>query len=321
MHKKLAKQKQTSIDLTNQEFSQMVDLAKGVSADASDDPELFCAQLKEMSTEIPKHIQDILQDFAKYGSETGFLRISCLANSAAILDKPLLERIQGMMVSVLGEMVAYEAESNGRLFQDIVPIQEMAKEQTSLGSSIELEIHTEQAFSNIRPDILTLGCIRGDANAFTHILPVQYITENMTEEEMQLLRAPLWKTGVDMSFKLHGHEFIEGDIRGPLAIIRGEVDDPDLVFDQDLMIGLDENGREMIKRIVDIYYKHRISHSLVPGEIVLIDNHRALHGRSPFFPRYDGNDRFLIRCFAQFDYEKSRYARPGGGRMIAAIYS
>ena len=65
-----------------------------------------------------------------------------------------------------------------------------------------------------------------------------------------------------------------------------------------------------------------ISSNLVkPLEIILIDNNRAVHGRSPFFPKYDGNDRFLVRCFATFDLEKSAYARLDGERTIAAIYS
>jgi L-asparagine oxygenase len=77
----------------------------------------------------------------------------------------------------------------------------------------------------------------------------------------------------------------------------------------------------MFFKIVDIYYKQRIEHNLQPGEIILIDNNRAVHGRSPFFPKFDGNDRFLIRCFSTFDYEKSIYARSESCRVISAIYS
>jgi L-asparagine oxygenase len=85
------------------------------------------------------------------------------------------------------------------------------------------------------------------------------------------------------------------------------------------MFGFNESGERLLKKIVDIYYKERIEHNLTPGEIIFIDNRRAVHGRSPFFPRYDGNDRHLIRCFATLDYEKSEYARIG--RMVLAIYS
>ena len=62
-------------------------------------------------------------------------------------------------------MVSYEAEGNGRLFQDMVPNKELALSQTSLGSKKELELHTEQAFSEMRPDYLSLACLKGDIYA------------------------------------------------------------------------------------------------------------------------------------------------------------
>ena len=110
-------------------------------------------------------------------------------------------------------MIAYEAEWYGKLFQDVVPLRAMEKAQTSLGSNTELEIHTEQAFSKLKPDILSLACLRGDPNAYTHIFPVQTILNNLTTEEKALLREPLWYTGVDLSFKLNNNEFIECKIK------------------------------------------------------------------------------------------------------------
>jgi L-asparagine oxygenase len=242
-------------------------------------------------------------------------------NNSKIGETTLLACIQSMFIHLIGEMIAYEAEGYGRLFQDVVPVKKMENEQTSVGSNTELEIHTEQAFSKLRPDILSLACIRGDNQAQTYILPVQYILEDMDEKEREILKQPLWKTGVDLSFKLNNNEFIEGDIRGPLPIISGNIDDPKLTFDQDLMFGTNEESEKLIQKIIETYYKKRIQHNLQTGEIILIDNMRAVHGRSPFYPKYDGNDRFLIRCFGVYNYEYSSYARKDGGRMVSAIYS
>jgi hypothetical protein len=146
----------------------------------------------------------------------------------------------------------------------------------------------------------------------------------LEDKYLKLLHQPLWKTGVDLSFKLNKYEFINGDMRGPISIINYEnledkYNNPKLVFDQDLMKGTTEEANEIIENIIDIYYKCRIEHNLLPGEIILIDNNRAVHGRSNFTPNYDNYDRFLIRCFATFDYEKSNYARKE--RIIQAIYS
>lgn len=304
------------------------------------DSDLFCEKAKQLSEQIPIRIQKILNDFYLNGNETGFVLIHTipykketipktpLVNTNSVGSTTLLAYIQSIFVSFLGEMISYEAEGDGQIFQDIIPVPNMGINQTSYSSDVELEIHTEQAFSKIRPDILSLACLKGDKNALTYVLPLNKILENISEEEYELLLKPLWKTGVDVSFKKNGYLFLEGDIRGPFPIINDSNNNNNskektlvLIFDQDLMKGTTEESNHIIEKIVDIYYKNRIPHNLQPGEILLIDNRRSLHGRSPFIPKYDGNDRFLIRCFAISNYESTLYARPNNGRMVSAIYS
>jgi L-asparagine oxygenase len=311
----------------------LLELSNAVTASPSENPEEFCRQIKRASNDIPMDVAKSLLDFSRHGSETGFLLLNGFSiedtvlmktpddNNQKIGEKTNLAKIQGILMSTIGELVAYEAEGYGRIFQDVIPMKSLETKQTSVSSGTELEIHTEQAFSKLRPDILSLACIRGDPDAFTYILPVKSIIKNLSHSEIELLRKPLWTTCVDLSFKLYGQEFIDGDVRGPMPIISGPEDDPRLVFDQDLMCGITEEAHHMISRIVSIYYTHRVRHVLIPGQIIFIDNNRAVHGRSPFSPKYDGTDRFLVRCFAIFDYEKSDYARNSGSRMIHAIYS
>jgi L-asparagine oxygenase len=295
--------------------------------------DLFCKKAKKLSEKIPIRIKKILNDFLQ--NETGFLIIRTipfipesipktpLVNINSIGSNTLIASIQSIFISYLGEMISYEAEGDGKIFQDIVPVSNMGINQTSYNSDVELEIHTEQAFSKIRPDILGLGCLRGDEKAFTYVLPLNKILENITKEEYELLLKPLWKIGIDMSFKKNGYLFLEGDIRGPFPIINNSSvnGEKTLVFDQDLMKGITEESNYLLEKIVDIYYKNRIGHNLQSGEIILIDNRHSLHGRSSFTPKYDGNDRFLIRCFAVTDYESTKYARPNEGRMVSAIFS
>ena len=329
----MKKNHQCTIDLTDADINLLLklehDLNEGPTPTNS--PDLFCSKAKTLSKLLPNHIKRELMHFSVNGSPTGYLLIKNIpiedtpptpsGNQFKVGETTLLARVQAILTSFFSDLISYEAEGYGRLFQDVVPIKSMSTVQTSLGSSTELEIHTEQAFSKLRPDFLSLSCLRGDNNANTYILPVQKIIDNATENEITLLRKPLWKTGVDLSFKLNGHEFIEGDIRGPLAILTGDQFDPQITFDQDLMTGVCDESQAMVKKIVDIYYKHRYSHNLKPGEIIIIDNRRALHGRSPFFPQFNGFDRFLVRCFSTLDYSKSMHARINNGRTIAAIYS
>ena len=318
------------IELTDDEIEVMKNLAMNISENPSLAPDLYCSQVKSASQHVPQRLRALLQKFAHRGSNTGFLLIRRIPidelpstpenNNCKIGEQTTLAKIQSIFVSIISNIIAYEAEGYGRLFQDVIPVKSMEKNQTSISSSVELEIHTEQAFSKLRPDILSLACLRGNSKAYTYILPVRSIINNVTETELEMLKTPLWNTGVDLSFKLNGHEFIEGDIRGPMSIIRGDKD-PLLIFDQDLMSGITDESNEMIKNIVDIYYKHRLSHNLTPGEILFVDNNRAVHGRSPFTPKYDGFDRFLVRCFGVFNYDYTAYARENGARVVSAIYS
>jgi len=323
------------VELTDQEIEIMTNLALQITADPTDDPELFCSQSKEYSGNVPQRIKNILTDFGNFGNDKGFLLIKKFdfshdtigktpeGNNNRVGEKTLLARVQSIFINVIAEMIAYEAEGYGRLFQDVVPIKSMETAQTSVGSNTELEIHTEQAFSKLRPDILSLSGLRGNPDAITYILSIKSILNNLTDVEIVELYKPQWKIGVDLSFKLNNQEFIEGDMRGPIPILNGSYIDPNLIFDQDLMRGINYEANKLKQKIIDIYYKERNQHNLKPGDIILIDNLRAVHGRSPFLPRYDGYDRFLIRCFAVFDYEKSNYARDNlkNTRMISAIYS
>jgi len=321
------------LHLSPEEVKLLINLASNITAHPSNGAELFCEQSAKMALSLPFRIKNTLTKFANEGSSTGMLLITGIpmdnkqlpltpkGNSEHVGELTLLARIQAIFNHIYGQMIGYEAEGEGRLFQDLVPKEELKTSQTSLGSNVELEIHTEQAFSKLRPDIVSLACLRGDLSAKTYILPVHYILECLTPSQQEFLRQPNWTTEVDMSFKMNGHEFLDGDKRGPIPIITGSFEDPNLVFDQDLMKGNSDEAKEMINKIVEIYYKHRLEHILAPGEIVLIDNHRAVHGRSPFKPKFDGKDRFIIRSFAVLDYEKSAYARQDGGRIVASKFS
>ena len=50
---------------------------------------------------------------------------------------------------------------------------------------------------------------------------------------------------------------------------------------------------------------------LEPGDLLVIDNHVAVHGRSPFTARFDGTDRWLQRTFVVDDLAPSAAERRG----------
>ena len=321
------------LSLSHWEAAILAGLAATLSPDlAAEDPDAFCIEAAIRAARLSPRVRRRLAEFSRRGTREGYLLVRGLPhdpvlpptppdNSRHLGERTLAARGQAILNHGLGEMVAYEAEGGGRLFQDMVPSRRAAATQTSLGSRVELELHTEQAFSLLRPDCVSLVCLRGAREAATYVLGANTLVAALGPRERELLREPLWTTQVDESFQGAAGEFIEGQLRGPFPILEGAEEDPFLRFDQDLDWGISREAEELRKKIIALYPRLRRAHTLSPGELLLVDNRRVVHGRSPFTARFDGSDRFIVRSFVVRDLARSRYARPGNGRAIAAAHS
>jgi L-asparagine oxygenase len=313
------------------ERREMLRLAQYVTADPAAAPEEFCRQASRAASYLPPAIAEPLRDFHRHGVSGGIVVLvgfpvsdvppTPAGNTEHAGQRSLLARFQAIVNEFLGSMVAYEAEGGGQLFQDMVPSAADATSQTSLSSAVELEVHTEQAFSVLRPDFLSLACLRADPQAATYVLPATRLAAALAPHDAALLRKPRWTTTIDASFLAAGRMFAEGLERGPLPILSGADEDPFMVLDQDLMHGVDDEAQDVLNRVVDVYLRERGAYALAEGDIAILDNLRTAHGRSPFRARFDGTDRFVVRSFVTRDLNRSRHAREGDSRTISATFS
>lgn len=315
--------------LTEEEKEVFIQLTKPLyKISPSQEMELYLSLAKYASTKIPNRIKKILYEFRTKSTESGILLFKNIPfdknivtpdnNSFHLGESTLLSKIQAIINEYMGEMVAYESEGNGRLFQDMVPDKQLSNTQTSLGSRVELELHTEQAFSELRPDFLSLACLKGDLLAKTYYFHIDQILKQMTHEEIDYLKKERWMIGVDQSFIMNG---CSDELRGPLSIIKEKENGYQLVFDQDLMVGNTEYATDLLNKIIDFYYLYRKEVILNPGEILLLDNKKVVHGRSMFSPNFDGNDRFIIRSFVIKHLEKILNKTSKNKRMISSKFS
>jgi L-asparagine oxygenase len=302
-------------------------LARQITVFPSENPQLFCEQVKILSSKIPNEILEEIR-LTLSGNDADFEQSAILIkfpllhleipdtpsnNNLLVGEKTILSKIQALLLyginntHINGQIVGYEAEGYGQLFQDIVPIKQKESKQTSTSSKYELELHTEQAFSQMKPDMLCLGCLRGNKDAQTYLLPLSTILDSLSVKEMVLLKQPLWTIGVDQSFLIdeNGNKrvFISGEHRGPISILQTK---NEFVFDQDLMKGDSYESKQIIEKITKIYYTKRLSICLSSGDILFINNKLTTHGRSAFIPKYDKTDRFLIRSFFIEDFSKTQ---------------
>ena len=203
------------------------------------------------------------------------------------------ERTLLSVATLLGEPVGYLPELGGRLVQNIVPTRAASDRQVSTSSAVRLMFHTETAFHPFRPAYLLLLCLRGDPAARTTLASIQEVIGDLTEATRDVLFQPRFRIGVDESF-LAGRENVLGS---PRPVLSGDRSAPTMVFDEDLMVGVDAEAQAALRALGDAVSRRHVSVTLGAGDLLVIDNARAVHGRSPYTPRFDGLDRWLQRTF------------------------
>ena len=207
----------------------------------------------------------------------------------------------------LGQPVGYLPEHGGDIVQNIVPVAGTADRQVSTSSKVELMFHTEAAFHPHRPRFLVLLCLRGDPAAHTTLSSIGEVLPLLAPDVVTTLFAPRFRTAVDESY-LHGRRNVLG---APMAVLSGDRQRPTMVFDADLMVGVDAEADRALQVLGEAVAAHRTSVSLSAGDVLVVDNTVAVHGRTPFTPRFDGTDRWLQRSFVVADLAPSAGERMG----------
>jgi L-asparagine oxygenase len=59
--------------------------------------------------------------------------------------------------------------------------------------------------------------------------------------------------------------------------------------------------------------------TLLPGDMIIVDNRAAAHARTGFTPRHDGEDRWLQRLFTIQDFRRTRASRRSRGHVCVAL--
>jgi L-asparagine oxygenase len=198
----------------------------------------------------------------------------------------------------LGDAVGYAPEHGGSVVQNLVPTRQGADRQVSTSSKVTLELHTEAAFHPYRPQYLTLLCLRGDPNAGTTYALADEIAGALDETTLRVLGEARFDTGVDESYLGEGGETAWRT--EPHAVL-WEEDGWRCRFDAVLTRGLDPQAERAAQAMIDATRWATRRVVLTDGDLLVLDNTRVIHGRSPYTPRFDGTDRWLQRSFVHAD--------------------
>ncbi|MGA8164964.1 MAG: TauD/TfdA family dioxygenase [Waddliaceae bacterium] len=213
----------------------------------------------------------------------------------------------------LGEPFNYIQEESGNLYRNIRPQVANVDEQTSDSSRSILELHTETAFHPLKPDFLMLYCLRTDRDgqAYTLLSDLSKVLNELDEETILELQKPQFKAGIDFSFgNIHGDKYPEK----AEPILYKEAEEWRVTYEH-LMIASTSRGEKAIEQMTEAVKKVQEKVLLQPGELLIVDNKRAIHGRTSFHMYGDGYDRWLQRTYVSID-KQFLDSIPNQGRII-----
>lgn len=263
--------------------------------------------LSGLLLDLPKSVRTALLEFAEAGADSGFLLLRGVT-VGDLPDTPTVHHsgaLQGhptdgtltLVADLLGSLVGYLDEKDGALIHDVhaVPGEEKRIENSG---SVAFDFHTENVHHPLRPDYLGLLCLRQDHEgvAATRVASVREAVRLLTEEQVAILRTPQFYSSYPASFTRGRTGPVPRS--GPHPAVFGPYDRPFMRFNSHTTHAAGAEATAALKALSEAL--EAVCHNVVlePGDLVVVDNHVAAHGRSAFVPRYDGRDRWLRRFYS-----------------------
>jgi agmatinase len=271
--------------------------------------------------DLPGELRDTLRAFRRDGNEAGYLLLSGLPVDEAELpptptttpspvERPLLsmEAWLALIGTELGLPTGYRELRQGTVLQDVYPSPN-AHYLSSETSETLLEFHTEMAYHRRQPHFVMLACSRADhaGTAATLVGSVRRALPLVGREARELLyRKPL-RCHVDMAFRPTENS----DPLTSVPVLDGPADDPLLAYDRELMDPESAATKQALAELSEALDQVTEAVYLKPGDLLIVDNYRTSHARTPFTPRWDGKDRWLHRMYVRIPERITEPAQPG----------
>lgn len=212
---------------------------------------------------------------------------------------------------LLGEPVAYRAEKDGTLVQNVYPTPEQKDSPSNESSAAPLGFHTELTFSRsatdrplheASPDFVLLLGLRcpADRLASTAVVDARQVCARLDERHRGVLRTPQFQLRAPYSFTRDGDG--SRPWSPPVALLRGPDDAPSLAFDLACGVrALSGDAEVALKALTEVCDDPDLIEQvqLRRGDLLAINNTRCAHSRSSFPARFDGQDRWLQRVYVR----------------------
>ncbi|MGW4229327.1 clavaminate synthase Cs1 [Streptomyces sp. NPDC004980] len=306
---------------------ELLDLVTRLPTVPRQDLRAFLDAALDAAGELPAPVAEALDSFDEGGNEDGYLLLRGLPVEAADrlprtpestpapVDRPLLtmEAMLGIVGRRLGLHTGYAELRSGTVYHDVYP-SPGAHHLSSETSETLLEFHTEMAYHSLQPNYVMLACSRADheRRAATLVGSVRKALPLVPEGFREHLFDRKMPCCVDVAFR--------GGVEDPGAIAQvkplyGSSEDPLLGYDRELLAPEDPRDVEAVAALSKALDECTEAVHLVPGDVLIIDNFRTTHARTPFTPRWDGEDRWLHRVYIRTD----RHGQLSGGEHAGDV--
>lgn len=260
---------------------------------------------------LPSETYKRIQSF-KYGlTKEGFLLLRNVPIDATLCNTPdeelpdTFHRVSRLSESclvgigqIMGEVFSYKSEREGRLIHNIYPRKSKQTVASSEGSSVHLHLHTEDIhLFPYFPSYVLFLCLRGEPHqrVHTYILRAEDIIQKLDEEVVEVLSEPRFYHEPPPVF---GDRSMRSDLMPILQVI-----------DKGVQIGVELNdtkgscpeSRRALKQLIEICNKSEnlIKVCLEPGDLLILDNRKVLHGREPFHSSFSTSKRWCQRVIVK----------------------
>jgi Fe(II)/alpha-ketoglutarate-dependent arginine beta-hydroxylase len=326
------------IKIKESEYSTILEIVRDLATrfGSAENPE-FLARATVYAHELPLRVRQTLNEFRLYEPQASICRITGYAVDDREIGPtpshwkerqrhcvPVMEEMLLVLLgSLLGDVIAWSTQQDGAVVHDIAPIKNHKNEQLGSGSTEELTWHTEDAFHPCRGDYLGMICMRNPDRVATTFAALD--VSALDQRTVRLLFEPHYTIRPDEShlrknrvgpitgeFLEFAHSQIDQMNEKPekISVLFGSPDAPYCRLDPYFMDPPENpDAREALEHLIQLVASQLEEIVLEPGEICVIDNFKAVHGRRPFKARFDGTDRWLKRINIIRDLRRSRTYR------------
>lgn len=207
----------------------------------------------------------------------------------------------------MGQPFGYAEEKGGDIIRTIVPNIASKTSISGVGSEVPFQLHTEIAWADFLPHYIALYCLRGDPQkkAATCIAECRKALSSIPKDDLSVLREPRFQLGAPESFRRR----MDGATKEwskPQPIVTGPDSLPQMRVNFNFVRFLDRRAEEAFYKLSNALTKVTEYCYLEPGDLLVIDNRKAAHGRTAFNPSFDGRDRWLQQIYLHTDLWSAR---------------